>query len=133
MNYCHPWKLWNALWASSQLDAIVHLSIRSDKLLFRPIRNLVSDLKSNFLMEKTVTTVIFRKMTSTGVFHPTLPFPFEVDEGREEGGEVRWFTSWKVSRENQEYYRFLQDGGHELSWAAWNISRQVSRTLVVRP
>lgn len=75
MNYCHPWKVWNALWASSQLDAIVHLSIRSDKLLFRPIRNLVSDLKSNFLMEKTVTTVIFRKMTSTEFSTPLYLSP----------------------------------------------------------
>ena len=54
----------------------------------------------------------FRKMTS-GVFHPLyLPYWFK-EEKRDRGrrGEVErgeWFTSWKVSRENQEYYRFCR-------------------------
>lgn len=120
MNYCHPWewKLWNAAHTSlSIFPAIpshrVQLTVHLFVHLFARLTNFCFDrfeisypLKSNFLMEKTVTSY-FSKNDIHGVSTPLYFSPSR--EWTRDGREGGWFTSWKVSRENQEYYRFLQD------------------------
>lgn len=88
MNYCHPWewKVWNA--AHTSLWGIFptippcsahRASIRpSDKLLFRPIRNLVS-VEIKLFNGKDGYELFFEKWHPRS-FHPTLLFPFELDE-----------------------------------------------------
>lgn len=139
MNYCHPWewKLWNAAHTSLSIfpaipshRASIRPSIRpSDKLLFRPIRNLVS-VEIKLFNGKDGYKLFFEKWHPRS-FHPTLLFPFEgMDEGWE-GGRVIYIVEGVTGKPG--ILPVSAGCGHELSWAAWNISRQVSRTLVVRP
>lgn len=87
------------------LEIVPLLSVSSQSARFFWQTSLSIDSKSRVRFEIELFNgkdggVIFREMTST------LLFPFDLDGS--EGGRG-WFTSWKVSRENQEYYRFLQD------------------------
>lgn len=95
----------------------------SGKLVFRSIRNLASVSRSNFLMESW--TVLFLEKWHPPSFHPLYFSPSTWTEGGREGG---WFTSWKGVTGKPGILPVSAGCGHELSWAAWNISRQVSGT-----
>lgn len=88
------------------------------KLLFRSIRNLASVSRSNFLMERTVV-LFFEK------WHP-LYFSPSTWTGAREGGRVIYIVEGVTGKPG--ILPVSAGCGHELSWAAWNISRQVSRT-----